>query len=339
MSALENDDIMADIRTAMTPEEEKEPLDEADEIVDLEGETKEDRPRDENGKFAKKEVVDQPDKDIPPEDKTTPVINKPRVEAPISMPATVKAKWETLPEDVQQYWSNREADIHRMMTAPDGELRIGREMKEALTPYTPMFQHLGVAPKELVSDLMNKVHLLNTGSPDQKVQLLHHIAQQYGVDLSGTQPEPIDPKYQHLERQIQQLSQMANPQAIEERLQTKLLNDKVSSEIEAFASNPKNVYYDQVKTHMGSLFKANQAKDLQDAYDQACWANPNIRSTMLEAKAAEDAQKRRLENEAKRKAGASVNGSPSGTPPAPKAPNQSIEDDIRSALREASGVI
>ena len=332
--SIENDDIMADIKQAMEPVDEPETIETVEDPEET-AEEKTERARDEQGKFAKKEEKPEVEA-LVIDDPAQQAVSK--IEPPVSLPANVKAKWDKLDPDVQQYWANREADIHKNMTAQDGDLRIGRDFKEVLTPYAPMFQHMNIAPKELVSDLMQKMHVLNTGSPDQKLNLLHNIAKQFQIDINAT-PEPVNPHIQNLERQVQQLSQLANPEVIEKRLQDKILADKVTSEVEAFKSDPANVHFEQVKTLMGSLLSSGAAKDMKDAYDQACYANPTIRSTMLQANAAQEAEKRKAELAKKRTAGASVNGSPSGTSPAPKAPTNSIEDDIMAAMNELSDAI
>lgn len=328
---LENDDISADIRAAMAPEEPKDEVVE-NEPVDEVVEEPETRARDEQGRFKTKEAVEEV-VEIPVEQP------KQTISPPASYSAAVKAKWAELPQEVQNELAKREADVTRMMTAPDGELRMGRELKEVILPYMPIIQAEGGTPAGAIKDLLNTAYRLRTGSPQQKAALLHEVAQQYGVDLNAYQPQQADPQTAYMQQQLAQIQQQANPEVIKNQLREEMTRDRINTEIAAFASDPKNVYFEQLKPVMGSLMASGQAKDLQDAYDQACYANPTIRSTLLAQKEQEQQAKRRAENEAKRKAGASVNGSPAMASPAPKAPNSSIEDDIRAALREHSGAI
>jgi hypothetical protein len=109
-------------------------------------------------------------------------------------------------------------------------------------------------------------------------------------------------------------------QAEQQRIQT-----EVQSELGAFASNPENVHYEQVRGHMAALLREGTATDLKDAYDKACWVHPDIRATLLAAQRNEEEQKRKAEaktraEDAKRK-GLSITGGPgaTGTKPAPDA--------------------
>jgi hypothetical protein len=263
-------------------------------------------------------------------------------EAPAALTGAMKAKWKELPEDVRQEWSKRELDFQRAMTGHEGDLRIGREMKEIITPYLATIQAEGGTPAGAVKDLLNTAYILRTGNPVQKSQLLHQVAQQYGIDLNlgrNDQGNQVDPHIQQLYARIDQLSQQANPEVIKSQLQEQMTRDTITAEVSDFASNPKNVHFETVRSAMGPLMMSGQAKNLQEAYDMACWANPSIRSTMLSAQEAEKQAKQRQEIEAKRKAAASVTGSPGLTSPTDRTPQKSLEDDIRDQLREASGVI
>lgn len=272
-----------------------------------------------------------------PED--TAETSQPVVEAPVALSGAIKAKWSTLPADVQQEWKKREDDIHRMMTSHDGELRVGREMKEVIAPYMATIQAEGGTPAGAVKDLLNTAYILRTGSPHQKAAVLMQAAQQFGVDLSLHQQAQQNPQLAQLQDQIHRLQMANSPQAIETQLQDRLEAAKIDSEISAFAANPKNVHFQTVRADMGALMTSGRAKDLQEAYDMACWANPSIRQSNLAAQAEQDKAKRKAEMDAKRKASASVVGSPSGTSPSANAPNKSLEDEIRDSLRSANGQI
>jgi hypothetical protein len=89
---------------------------------------------------------------------------------------------------------------------------------------------------------------------------------------------------------------------------------------------------------MATLLSSGQAADLQEAYDQACWADPAVRPLILtdqqraaQAKAADEA---RAKAWAARRASGSVTGAPgAGGSPSQRAsnPNASVEDDVREA--------
>jgi hypothetical protein len=282
------------------------------------------------------EVVEKPEVDVP-EVPATPVVEK--SDAPVALSGAIKAKWNELPEDVRAEWSKRENDIHQMMTRHDGELRLGREMKEVVSPYMAIIQSEGGTPAGAVKDLLNTAYVLRTGSPQQKAHLLRQVAEQYGVDLGQQPQEQIHPVIAQMQQELQMLRQQANPEVIEKRLQEKMEYANIQSEVSAFAANPANKHFEQVKPMMAPLLASGQAKDMQEAYDMACYANPAIRSTLLAEQNSALEAKRKAELKAKKQASASVTGSPDLTSPSTKAPTKSLEDDLRDQMREARGVI
>jgi len=297
------------------------------------------------------EVIDEvPEDTTPAADDTAKTVDVPAEEqapveevepAPVSLSGAIKEKWKDLPADVRQEWSKRENDIHRMMTSHEGELRMGRDMKEVITPYMALIQSEGGTPAGAVRDLLNTAYVLRTGHPQQKAQLLLEVAQQYGVDLSlAAQPQQdIDPNMRIIMQEIQQLRQQANPEVLKTQLQDEMTRDMVSKEVSEFAANSSNVHFQTVRSSMGPLMMSGQAKNLQEAYDMACWANPTIRSTLLTAQNEQIRAKQKQEMDAKRKAAASVTGSPDMTSPQNRTPMKSLEDEIRDLYKEQQGGI
>lgn len=305
-----------------TPEKPQEPADE-----DKSGADKPAKDRDETGKFTKsKEKVDVRET---PEQPPEPAAVAAKI--PHSVPAALREKWAKTPPEIQSWLTKREEDQHKELTAPDGALRMGREMKEIITPYMPIIQAEGGTPAKAVSDLLNTAYVLRTGNAQQKVNMVHQIAKTYGIDLGQVQqPQPqLDPAMQQI---LQRIDGIENKFTEQMTLQERQEHDRIMSEVASFSANPANVYFEQLKPVMAPLLASGQAKDLQEAYDKACWSDPVIRSTLLEAQKAEETEKRRQEVAKKKNAGSSVTGSP-GVKSASSTPNNnSVEDDIRSAM-------
>lgn len=288
--------------------------------------------RGEDGKFIAKETEDpkeepaqeaEPVKEIPP--------------PPQSWGESVKANWATLPEDVRASILKREADAHKEFTAPDGALRLGREIKNIIAPYEAQIRAEGATPAQAVESLLNTAYILRSGTPEQKKALILNTAKQYGVDLGSLQQEEeyVDPTIAQLKAQVEELKRLADPNYIKSTLTREMESTKIQSDIAAFASDPANVHFETVKPLMASILNAGQARDLKEAYDMACMANPTIRSTLEAAKAAEQEAKRKQEVMAKKRAASSVTGS-SAVPSNARAtnPKSSVEDDLRAAFDE-----
>lgn len=314
-----------------------------DEIRELmKGPQNDEAPTIDDAQGDQKEIEESPAENLeqveePVQEPVEPVQTEVKSEAPTALTGAIKAKWNELPEDVRAEWKKREDDIQAMMTRHDGDLKIGREMKEVITPYMAIIQSEGGTPVGAVRDLLNTAYILRTGSPGQKAQLLHQVAQQYGVDLN-TQPQQVDLNVHYLQTELHQLRQQANPERIKEQLQEEMQRDRINSEIQAFAANSKNVHFEAVRTQMGALMGNGQAKDLQEAYDMACWASPTIRASLLQAQDQERKQKQKQEVEAKKKAASSVTGSPGLASPQSREQSKSLEDELREQLQAARGV-
>lgn len=290
-------------------------------------------PRDEAGKFKAEEATPaedapavEPIKEVPP--------------APQSWGTAVKSKWNELPEDVRAEVLKRENDMHQVLTRHDGDLRLGREMKEAVAPYVATIIAEGGTPVTAVRDLLNTAYVLRTGTPEQKKAIIFNTAKQFNIDIGVANDDYEDPTIASLKQQIEELRNIANPQVIESRLREQLESDKIQSEIAAFASQPEHAHFQTVRPLMVAMLNAGQAKDLKEAYDKACWADPQIRSTLEAARSAEIEAKRKQEIADKKRAAASVSGSPA-IPSNAKAtnPKSSVEDDLRAAFDELENKI
>lgn len=295
-------------------------------------EVKEDRPRDETGKFkAKEETVEEPVKEAP-------VVNeKPKIQAPASWSASVKAKWDALDPEVQAEIARREEETHKGFTKLDEERNLGKSMKDVITPYMHIIKAEGGTPEKAVADLLNTAYLLRTAPPAQKAAMVQQICQTYGVDLSHVTAQPEqDPTIAQLQQKIAQLEQMANPDALQKRLQEQLEVQQINSEVQAFASNPENVHYEKVKAVMAALLSSGAAQNMKEAYDAACRADPTIFSTLEAKRLADEQAKKNAELAAKKKAAVSLTGSPGATVPNTGAPNRDLREELLANLRAAT---
>lgn len=343
------------IRAAIVEVEEKADDDGQEDVQppaggDKEGDKEGDRARDETGKFTKKskeakqketEGEEKPeDKVIKDDPAKTAEVQKPEAKveiAPQSWGAAVKSKWNELPPEVRAEINKRETDIHQMMTRHDGELRLGRELKDVITPYMPQIQAEGGTPATAIQSLLNTAYQLRTANPGQKAALIGQICQQYGVDLTQiNQPAQVDPVMQNVLNELNGLKQTITQQST---LQEQQESVRIQTEINAFAADPKNIYFSdpRVKAKMAPLLGSEQAKDLQEAYDAACWATPEIRTVLMAAQEKEQAEKRKDEIAKKKQAAASVTGSPGiNTPSSTKTP-KTVEDDLREVYDDVVG--
>lgn len=285
--------------------------------------------RDESGKFAKKAEesvkVDVTAEKVP--------------DAPRSWTAAEKAEWGAMTPAQRSAVMRRESEVELGFTKLDEERNFGKSLKEVITPYMPIIQAEGGTPATAIQSLLNTAYILRTAPVAQKTALFRQLAQQYGVDLS--QPDSnsaVQPNQQLVQTQqeIAQLRQQIQQQPEVFRQQQE--NLVIKSQIDAFAADPKNVHYEKLKPIMASLLQSGVAKDMQDAYEKASWADPDIRSAIVadQQKASETQRIAEIKVKAdlSRKAAVSVKGSPSISPVANGKATDSIADDLRAAWDE-----
>lgn len=225
---------------------------------------------------------------------------------PIAYPKSWKQDlsphWDKMPRELQDYVTNtREKDYLNGLEQYKAGHTAYSEIHEVIQPYMPRLTALGLRPAEAIRTLMNADWALSQGSPEQKIAMLASICQNYGIDPAqikgaggGEQPFQTDAekalakKFDGLHSNLSQFiqSQMTEKKSV------------IDKEVAAFAADPAHPHFDAVADHIVRLLNADRALSLQDAYDQAVWANPTTRAKAIEALNKETSEKARKEREA-----------------------------------------
>lgn len=251
----------------------------------------------------------------------------PATAAPSSWTAAGKAEWAKLTPSVQQEVLKREADFHKGTEQYKQAATFGQDIHRAIQPYAQTLQGLqqqGVTPAAAIERLMSHDHVLRYGSQDQKREAVAKLIQAYGVDLSQALPY-VDPQAEQYRQQLaqreQQIQQLTASQAQREHAE-------LNSHIEQ-AKQGKD-HFDVVRNEMAALLQAGTAKDLNEAYDMAVWARPDLRQNLL-AKQQEErrAEEARIAQAAK--AASASNVARRGTLPAQR-PVGTMEETIAATL-------
>lgn len=258
---------------------------------------------------------------------------------PPSWSAAAKAEFTKLPEVIRNEIAKREVDMDRGKAQwQQGAERLNR-LDEVLAPRSERFRLAGLNEVQAVQTLFAAQDYLER----QPVDALLYLGRQSGVDwravfarLNGGQqagPPPLPPQLQPLANQVQALTNtVMQQQQTAERQQFQGHLDQVHT----FAADPKNLYFENVRTRMGELLRSKQATSLEDAYEQACWSDPQVRPLMIQStdqKRQADAQAAaRAKVAGARHASGSITGSPTpGATPGRQAPNSTLRDDLAAA--------
>ena len=288
---------------------------------------KAERIRDEKGKFSTNTIpveVTPPVAEVAPE--LTPAPNTWKKEA--------QAEWAKLPAQVQAEVARREADFHKGIEQYKTKATYGDSMERAISPYMATINQFNVTPDVAIGELLKSDHTLRYGNESQKNAMVMQIFRDYGINpqsifdqLQNGTPQ-VNPETYALQQRLQQLEgtlQQQNTMKAQQEQAT------LNSEIAAFASDPSHTHFESLKPKIAALLQAGEAESLQDAYDQAVFANPTTRALVIaEQQTKERAELAKKAQEAK--TAASVNVRSRASMP-PSQPVGTMDDTIRATLR------
>lgn len=326
------DDISAEIREAFKEVAEKSDVEAAPKEKVAEAATTDDKTTDKTIDKSTKEASTTAD--APEEIK---VAAPPKSWGGLGIKDSLKEKWSGLDPEIQNQIIKRESEVDKGFTRMDEERNFGKAMKEIVSPYLALINSEGGTPQKAFQEYLNAAFIMRQGTPEQKANVLRQAARQYGVDLGqvSSPARNVDPTIEAINQRLDRVTMTIEQQGQLKQQQEDAYNQNL---IETFRNDPKNVHFEEVRDDMSLLLKSGRASDLQDAYDKAVYMNPQTRSAVMQANAADINGQRVAEKQAKaataKKAAVSVRGGAGTAAPAVTAPsNGTVEDDVRAAFR------
>ena len=292
-----SEEVEEEVEEEIVAESEEEPKEEAKEEVKEEAK-EEPQPEEE----TQEEEVDS-------EDVTEPQSKRP----PSTWSAKGKASFSKLPKHIQDEIIKREADIGKGISMYKQAANYGRTLGEAIKPYEAMIRSENSDPIKTVQNLLNTAYRLRSGTPQQRGQLVMQIAQEYGADLSqytsanaeNTENQEIPALQQYLNPIQEKLNNLEQVYASQQQAAQQQTQQEALTSISSFQNqvdekgNIRNVHFDDVRNDMADLIENAERQgrqlSLEEAYETACWANPQIRNvklTQANKKRKEEAQKK-----------------------------------------------
>ena len=237
--------------------------------------------RDDQGRFTEK---NEPESSTPDEEEPEEPIEE--VKRPTTWKKEYRDVWDKMQEGkpldreefakFAEYANQREAEYKRGVSAYKAEADNARQLTEALGPFIPELQAQNIHPVAWINNL-GRAHMVLSKAPYQeKVQMFHRLAQDYGIQLNqdGIQmPEQqyVDPYQQQLMQQLQATQQQVQQlSAIRDQEENARLNqeiNRVSSDKERFP------HFEMVREDMAQLLERGLAQNLETAYSKAVRMN------------------------------------------------------------------
>jgi hypothetical protein len=309
---------------------------------------KAERARDESGKFVPKEASqleavvpkESPQSAVQPSPEPTSQQAAPSfVGAPNSWSNAAKAKWTALDPEIRAEIAKRESDMARGFAKVDEERSFAKEVQRITQPYEAAIRAAGGTVPQAVQSLLNTAYILQTADPVTKAREIAKVIQFHGIDLNlVSQPQEVNPQIAALQQEVAQLRGGFSQQT---QMQQQAAEQQVMAMIDTFGRDPKNKYFHAVQADMGQLIGSGYAGTLEQAYEAAIWARPDIRAQQLSDQQAADKAKHDAAQKAQRARtkGVSVRGGPGGSPAPVVNPNSSVRQDLEAAFEEARGRI
>ena len=301
----------AALEDVLEPQDEGKPVDTEEEVhAESEAEVSQDEPvRDEKGRFVAKEETPTEEASVEAVAEDTPEAEQPEEQAEISdipKPTTWKkdllplwdkiAKGEQLTKEESkkhlEYLNQRENEFKKGVSVYKAEAERAKAVEEAINPFVPELQAQGIEAPVFIRQLAQAHMMLVKGNPEQKRQMFHILARDYGVNLNEIN-EPVaqpDPYVSQMSQQLYQVNQELN--TIKSRYEMEE-QARLNNEIERVRSDKERFpHFDMVREEMAQLLERGNAPDLETAYAKAVRLNDEVWSLEQE----------RLLNQAKKQA-------------------------------------
>jgi hypothetical protein len=258
-------------------------------------------------------------------------------EAPVALrpppgwSAAARAQFGLLPPEVKEAVAKREADVATGMQV--------LQHYKGLETYTPIIEGSGINHAEFTKRAVEWEQSLKTNP----VGTLLHVAKLGNIDIVRLAQQIMQQGGQQGQQTTQnfQQPQQAPQPDVNALIEQKLVERETNELIHDFLSDPKHVHAEAVTDDMALLIANGRAHSLEQAYEMACWAHPEIRALLIReasanpASVSETERARRKASEARAAAKATV-GAPSGPRPERQPdPPKTVRDAVRQAYNQA----
>ncbi len=269
------------------------------------------------------------------------------VKAPASWKPGAREHWGKVPIEAQREIARREKHMDNMIRESSDSRKHVADFNEMMFPFEPLIAAQNSTPFQAVHNLMTTAAGLTLGTAQQKAQIISNIIGQYGVDVSeldtilvnqgGGQAAgqaPADPNFQNmLQQQLAPIHGFMNDLNSQRQNYEAGQQATMEDEIGAFAQDPKNEFFEDVREPMADLMEMaagrGESMTIQQAYDKACRMDDGISVIIGKRGAANTAAGRKKTIAQKRHAASSIQGNSVGSQEGQGA------SSIRGALTDA----
>lgn len=238
------------------------------------------------------------------------------VPLPRSWSPADKKLWDSLPPDAQAKFADRERQASQTISRQGQMIAAYRPIGELLVQSKDVFERHGAPPVQGLKALLDVQRALDTNPAAAiagiiktyaKAAPLPAILTELGIkvprrDANGNviPDDPRDQTINDLRTKVQQLSrhlqgrdqtEIAAKAEHEARARAQYQAEEQAIDGEIGSWSEGKTFFAQVAGDMAHYVRTGAANDLDEAYEMACNANPEIRRILAEEKAAGEAKK------------------------------------------------
>ena len=284
---------------------------------------------------ATEEALSEVDEDTGETEEPEEVTEPGHINPPSTWRAEAKSKWAGIDPSIKAEIHKREGDAMRGAEMLKEDAQYGKQITSVVAPYMPTIRARGSSPEEAIGTMLNAYHILETAAPQEKARQLLITAQQYGVlneigallnNQAPVQPQGITP-----EQMNQRLAEERQSWESQQTTQT------IQGEVERFATavnedgTLKNPYFDNVRGTMGALVQSEPNLSIDEAYERAIWATPEIKNLLLSQQAGNQVEAKTHVEKAKKASRNNLRNKPSHGVKQP-VPTGSVDDTMQETL-------
>jgi hypothetical protein len=325
---------------------------ESDPGAEPDQEAKGGRERGPDGKFLKgaKEAkqVDEPPKSKPSVDasKEAPkaldpkaVVQPSALKPPSRFSPAAREKWGSTPPEVQKEILRREREISIAVQKAAETQQAFEPYAAVFRPLEPLIRSLGAEPVNTIREVARTTAMLYGPNQQLKEQAIANAIVQFGISPEGIAKaldaagQPQRPQQPQQLRDPRVDDMIARDHQEREQRVTQLVSAK-SSELDDFSESHDFMDDQRVTDRMAALMvnaaHANQDMSYDDAWEQAVWSFPDLRTVMQQRAEASAAEVASREARRARAAGSSLRSNPA----VGNGATGEEDDDIRTLLRQ-----
>lgn len=317
--------------------------------------------RDESGRFAPKakaepapEATEEPAEAVAEE--SAPAIQPgpksgpkaaPEERAPVSWRPNVREHWAALPAEVRAEVARREQEVQRTLQETAEARKYADAINRVVAPYEMFIKAENSNPLQAIDNMMATAARLRTGTGPETAGLIAQLVTQFGVGrfgnqfieqldsaLAGNTPRQ-DPQQAAVQQAVQQqlapVQQFMSQFQQAQQQQRQRAQEQAQGEVMQFLEQAE--FGEDVREEMADIIEVSQKRgrqlSLQEAYQQACLVNPDVRATLQARSRARGAQATTGAAQRARAAAVSISGAPAVSAP------QATASDVRSAIEAA----